>query len=58
MIIQLTSNSGQPIFINRDHIISFKSTGHYTEIVLTNEKTVSVQEKPAHVNEQLNKWPG
>ncbi|EMG9529797.1 flagellar FlbD family protein [Enterobacter asburiae] len=58
MIIELTNNAGHPVFLNRDHIISFKSNGHYTEIVLTNGQTVTVKDKPSIITDHLNKWPG
>lgn len=55
MIIELTGNKGQSIFINRDHIIMFQSAGQYTEVILTGGKTAIVREDVKVLSEQLNK---
>ncbi|MFP2422208.1 hypothetical protein ACLEXA_11800 [Pseudescherichia vulneris] len=57
MIIELTDPQGQPIYINSDHIIRFKTVARYTEIIVTGEQGFSVQESAKTIQETVNRWP-
>jgi len=56
MIVELTEENGQTVFINSENIVRFSRDGETTSIKTTDGQWVHVKDKPDYISSVINAW--
>ncbi|EPT8337881.1 flagellar FlbD family protein [Enterobacter hormaechei] len=56
MIIELTEENGQKVYINSDNIVRFNHESGFTSIKMVDGQWVNVKDNPDYISSKINNW--